>query len=433
MGSFFKLAVGLLSVAVIFNACKEPEGIGLDVLPDGEELSIAWVDSFAIEASTVLDDSVITSNLNNTYLIGDFGDPVFGRVRSELYTQFLLPSSNVDFGDQPQIDSIVLSLAYSGSYGYTDKLKGTMTFGVAELQEPIEDDSTYYSNVQRVCDPNLLGVRTFRPELLSNIVAGTDTLPPSLRIRLNDQFGQRILNSQNTASNASFLNEFNGICVAPQQATMPSGFGSILYFNMVSSFSRLELHYHNTEDTVQLNLAINEDAATHTRFEHEFSQQVLDAVSGDTQTGAQQLYIRSMAGLKTKLDFPHLRQLNELGAVAISKAELVVPLDDSFVPEHGVPNSLQATAIDSGGSSDFLIDFFEGTDYYGGGYRSVEKEYVFNIARHVQSVLDNPEEPDYGLYILNSGNAVNARRGVFNGPQHPTKPMKLRMTYTILN
>jgi hypothetical protein len=36
------------------------------------------------------------------------------------------------------------------------------------------------------------------------------------------------------------------------------------------------------------------------------------------------------------------------------------------------------------------------------------------------------------MYILNSGNAVNGRRAVFNGPTHPDKPLKLRMTYTII-
>jgi hypothetical protein len=46
--------------------------------------------------------------------------------------------------------------------------------------------------------------------------------------------------------------------------------------------------------------------------------------------------------------------------------------------------------------------------------------------------LNSPEEPDLGLYVVNAGNSTNARRGVFNGPQHPDKAMKLRMTYTIV-
>jgi len=118
--------------------------------------------------------------------------------------------------------------------------------------------------------------------------------------------------------------------------------------------------------------------------------------------------------------------------VAINKAELIVPLDESVVAEFGVPNSLQITAIDSNGSPVFPVDFFEGSDYYGGVYDSEKKQYVFNIARHLQSILNSPEIVDYGLYITNSGNSVNARRGVFNGPQHPDKPLKLRMTYTII-
>ncbi|MDP6909624.1 MAG: hypothetical protein QF371_08965, partial [Flavobacteriales bacterium] len=84
------------------------------------------------------------------------------------------------------------------------------------------------------------------------------------------------------------------------------------------------------------------------------------------------------------------------------------------------------------GNSVFLADFFEGSSHYGGSYDEANKEYVFNVARHLQSLLNAPEEPDYGLYILNSGNAVNARRGIFNGPEHPDKPMTLRLTYTAI-
>ncbi len=423
----------LAFILLILNACKEPEGIGLDVLPSGQEMPIAWVDTFTLEARSVFDDSVSTSNLSGTYVIGDFGDPIFGRVQSQLFTQFLLPSSAYDFGEGATLDSIILNMAYSGSYGYTDKLRGMLRFGVYQLTDDIDDDSTYYSNIGWNTDPVAVGQMDFRPDLYSSVITGEDTLPSSLRIPLSTSFGESILNSVNLSSNEDFLSEFKGLNIRSEDLSMPSGFGSILYFDMTSSLSRIELYYHNDTDTAQyLGLEINEDCATHTAFDHEFSSTVIDAESDSIITGATRLYIQSMEGLKTKVEMPFLKELNELGVIAINKAELVVPLDASIDLEHGSPNSLKVTGIDSVGNSVFLIDFVEGSSYYGGTYDPVNKEYVFNIARHLQSILNAPEEPDYGLYVLNSGNAVNARRGVFNGPEHPDSPMKLRLTYTII-
>ena len=40
--------LGLLILLVIAS-CKEPDGIGLDVLPEGEEMPIAWVKKENIE------------------------------------------------------------------------------------------------------------------------------------------------------------------------------------------------------------------------------------------------------------------------------------------------------------------------------------------------------------------------------------------------
>lgn len=423
---------------LIISSCKEPDGIGLDVLPEGEEMAIAWIDSFTIEARTILYDSVQTSGLSSgTYLIGDFGDPIFGRVQSELFMQFKLPSTSVEFGSGAVVDSIILNLAYVGSYGSTDKLKGTMTFGVYELEEDLRNtsttDSAYYSTASHSVSATPLAVYQFRPDLYSDVISGSDTIRPSLRIPLDNTLGTRILASGNLASNDVFLTEFKGLNIKPMDVSMSSGFGSILYFNVASSFSWVKLYYHTDTDTSFVDFLTSNTDGVHTAFHHEYASTAVEsAIAGGTVSGAERLYIQSMAGTRVKVELPHLRELNSLGAVAINKAELVVPLDADLVDEYGVPSNLQITVIDSVGNPIFPVDFFEGSDYYGGVYDSENRQYVFNIARHLQSLLNAPEEVDYGLYITNSGNAVNARRGIFNGPQHPTKPMKLRMTYTII-
>lgn len=411
-------------------SCKEPEGIGLEVLPDGEQMPLAWIDTFSISAKTVRFDSVPTSGLSSgTYLVGDFQDPIFGRVKSTIYTQIQLPSSDVDFGVNPRVDSVILNIAYAGAYGSTDKLNGIMKFGIYRLSEDIYGDSVYYSDDSHSYFPKPLAQFDFRPDLYSDVYDGTDTvaLPPSLRVRLDDMFGRLILNSPNLASNDDFIQEFKGLAIRSDATSMATDNGSVLYMNMTSYATRLELYYN---DTV---MYFDIDEATHSGFEHEYPQAITDALDTNmaNSIGESTLYIQSMAGLRMRILFPHITKLNELGVIAVNKAELVIPVDQDVVTTHGYPSALQVTGINAGDSAVFLTDFFEGTDYYGGTIND-DGEYVFNIARYVQSLLLHPEETDYGLYISNSGNAVNARRAVFNGPLHADKPLKLRMTYTIV-
>lgn len=423
----------LLAIA----ACQEPEGIGLDVLPEGEQMPIAWIDSFTIEAQTVRVDSVRTSG-RGTHLIGDFGDPIFGRVRSQLYTQFKLQTAPGQFTLDDVIDSIVLNLAYSGSYGRIDKFKGRHRFGIYEIQEDLYEDSIYYSDdtVQNISSTPLAEF-DFWPNLLSSLYVTQDSipLPPSLRVRLADTLGQSILWSPNLASNNLFSEQFEGLCIRSIAPNMPDDHGSLLYFNLQSDNSRLELHYHNSqEDSIQYNLDIDNRNAIFSDVDHNFSQEIVDALNGGTTVGGQKLYVQSLAGTRIRLSFPHLKKLTELGAVAINKAEIVLPVDETSQDDFGLPSILTVNSINAGDSAFLLIDSFEpdGLDYFGGVYDSERNEYVFNVARHLQDVINNPDEEDYGLYIM-SLNAVDSRRGVFNGPQHPTKPLKLRMTYTIIN
>jgi hypothetical protein len=318
----------LLAIVVFTPACKDPELIGLEVLPEGEGYPVAWVDTFTVTVSTIAEDSIITSGLTS-YLIGEMNDPDFGISKSELFTQFRLPSTNVSFPNAPQIDSIVLNLAYAGSYGTVNKLSGFQRLGVYRLEDDINDTITYYSNVTHNYNTEPLAQIGFRPDLISNVVTNDDTIPPSLRIRLDPAFGQEILNSTSTtlADNAAFVAAFKGLAIIPENNGLAPGQGAILYFNMVSSVTRVELYYTDTAPK-SLFLPVDVSSATHTHFTHEYPSSIT-SILGNEEAGKNQLYMQAMAGLKVKVEIPHLNNLRNLGTVAINRAELVIPLADN--------------------------------------------------------------------------------------------------------
>jgi hypothetical protein len=436
-----RYAAILLLIMVAFSACQEPEGIGLDVLPEGEEMPIDWT-TIPVVAETVRFDSVRTSG-RGSYAIGDFGDPIFGNVQSQLYSQFLLNSEPGPFTTADVVDSVVLNLKYIGSYGRVDKLKGLQRFGVYEIEEDMlldgdsSSDTVYYSSnaVQNV-SATPLGTIEFQPDLLNDVAAGFDTIGPSLRIRLDNDLGVRIKNSINLNDNDLFVEEFKGLNVRSIAPQMPSDRGALLFFDMNDEESRLEIFYHNAEDTFAHYLFnMNNNNALFTNVSHDFSTEVADAIAGGTTVGADKLYIQGLAGTRIRLKFPTLRGLNDLGAVAINKAELVVPVDESYLDDFGVPAILTVSSIDSADRAFTILDQtaeFNGIDYYGGIYDETNKEYVMNVARELQSILSNPDEEDFGFYIA-SLVAVDGKRVVINGPNHPDRPLRLRITYTIID
>jgi hypothetical protein len=433
MTLLLRWSLPLAVVALLMqSACKEPELIGLEVLPD-DGFGINWVDTFTVAMKTVRDDSVRTSNLaSSIYLFGEMNDPVFGVTRSTIFTQFRLPSVTVSFPASATVDSIVLSLAYSDWYGNINKLTGMQGVRVHRLTEPIFDDSTYYSKVTHEFEPEPLGQRKFRPDLLSNVITATDTVPPSLRVRLDDSFGQAILNagsdnSGTLASNETFLEVFKGLAIIPDNGPMSPGDGAILSFNIGSSLTRVELYY---SDSMRFNMPIDALSATHTRFEHEHPS-AIGSIIDDWEAGQEKGHVQSMAGLRMKLQFPFIKDLKQLGHVAINRAELVLPLADVERTRYLPPNLMNANEADTLGRSLLVIDELE--EYFDGIYRPATREYVFNLARHIQRLIDRPDDREYyGLLLSNSGNAVNARRAVFNGPGVADRPMRLRITYTII-
>lgn len=428
------LAPLVLAVVMFVPSCKEPELVGIEVLPD-DGYGVAWVDTFTVEMSTITDDSVITSNTTSSiYLLGEMNDPDFGTTRAEFYTQFRLPSANLTFLSGAQVDSVVLNVVYGGAYGDVSKYGGIQRFGVYPLEDVIYDSTTYYSNVTRNIGSTPLAQIRVRPNIVSDFFLGADTVPvpPSLRIRLDNTLGQQILQADplsTLTADTAFSKVFKGLAIVPENASLPVGQGGIIYLNLASGYTRLELYYTDTS-AKKLFFPINALCAAHTRIVH---QHLPSIVLDNTTAGEQVGYLKSMGGLKMRLKFPHLLKLKEQGTVVINRAEVVLPLQIGDFSKYGPPISVNAKESDSTGRSLFIIDDFEIEGHLGGEYRPTTKDYVINVARHIQAVLNRPESrPYYGLLIFNSGSAVNARRGIFNGTAHPDRPIRLRLTYTVI-
>ncbi|MDR2868350.1 MAG: DUF4270 domain-containing protein, partial [Bacteroidales bacterium] len=132
------LSAFVLILAIGFFSCnKETNSIGLGLLDD--QLGTDFSDTTTLVAYSEKEDSLLTLQANN--LLGVLNDPVFGQTKSSIYTKILLKSTSTNFGTAPVIDSLVLTLAYSGYYGDTTQ---QIPIRVYRLTDPISSSPSYY-------------------------------------------------------------------------------------------------------------------------------------------------------------------------------------------------------------------------------------------------------------------------------------------------
>jgi hypothetical protein len=437
---FLKRALSLcipILLLSFFNACKEPDTIGMNIQPMGDQLNVADT-NFRLTAYTKKEDS-IRSDETVYNLLGTNDDPVFGKNTASFYTQLRLSADNPTFGDTPVVDSVVLSLAYKKLYGDSFALQ---TVKVYEIARDIYKDSLYYSNREILTMGTVLGSKTFVPEPNDSVAIYSDTVAPHLRINLNKQWAkQKFLDAQgssNLLNNTNFLNYFKGIYVA---STGASGTGAIMGFDLLNSLSRITLYYHNnTQDSLKYNFVINENCARINHFSHSkyyYADPYLRSeISGgaDTVKGDSILYIQSMAGLKVRIEFPTLKDLVKYGKIAVNKADLIVSLDDNDYTVSSYAPPPQLVLIEElDGKIRFLLDQYEGMTFYGGAYNSSKKEYKFNIARHIQQIIDGAKDNlGLSLIVWTADRPNSANRVVLKGPKRKTGNLRLEITYTKL-
>lgn len=428
----------LIIFPIIFlSSCYKPAGkIGDQIQPDQSKLKVFYSDTTTVYAYSVPEDSVRSDELTRNQL-GSIFDPVFGTTVASFYTQFSLSALSQSFGTNPQMDSLFLYLYYDGFYGDTTT---QLKVGVYEMEEGIDIDELYYSNIDKTVFPTDYADYYFYPMPNDSIVVAGDTLPPMLRINLsaNPALGEKLLQAptDSLATNEAFQNYFKGLYVTVEPVNSN---GAILYFNLLQSFSRLIIHFKNDEaDSLYYNFLINSASARVNKYEHDlntgdaaFKQQV---VNGDSTLGAQKYYIQGIGGVKSIIRFPNIYEWSKLENVAVNEAKLILGGAEE-TPYNGEPTQIIVVQITEDGSYKILDDNLVSADYFGGKYKSSVNEYQFRITQYIQELISNPDEPNYGLYLFVYGSSVNPQRFIFTGndPVSDTiSKIRLEMVYTDL-
>lgn len=408
----FCTAISLL----VFTSCKkDPSAIGLDLHPQSDKVTAAMIVSDGIRAYSFTEDS-LTTDERSLALLGSYNDPVFGLASASFVTQMRLLTFNVTFGNNAQADSMIIMLDYQSYYGDTSIAQ---TFHLYELTQSIYPDSTYYSNLS----PGFLtgqqapiGTYTYQPR-------PKDT---SLVISLPQAFAQKFIDAPASvwADNAAFLSFFKGFCFVAD--TMTPG-GAIMYYNLLSTKTKVVLYFTNETTSSSYSFSINSNCARINLFKHNFTSSQITALN-DSLANPDHLFIQAMAGTGVRLYLPGLETYRDSGAIVVSKAELVIPVNSLYTSTiYPNPPKLLNVAFNENKTYSFLPDYLSGEAYFGGSYNDAKKEYRFNIGRYVQQIIDGQRE-DFGIAILSGDNRVSAYRTVIKNTGNPDG-IRLEMYY----
>lgn len=425
-------------------ACQDPLKIGADLLPAGSQAGVFSSDTFLVQASTVLLDSVRTSGAGVGLLAGRYNDPIFGLVEARSYFQVTsLLGDSLKFDAKSVYDSLVLSLTYNGYYyGDTNRYQ---TLSVHRLLDTLDNSKVYLNTSQVPYQAQVLGRLRYKP------LSGRST---AIRVRLSDVLGRELLalaGKTESTNPVAFRNFVKGLALIPGTGDE----GAVVSF----SNAAIKLHYHvdTLKKTFESRLA---GALTPTA---RFSQVTARRAGGDPLAALKpgqalpaartngKVYFQDGLGLGVKLEFPSLFQLRNLpqGKVAFNKAELTIePEPEALSPALSVPSALMLVETNTSnqvlktqGSIRYVLQEGDNSTPQLIGY--FNERYLFNITTQLQqmltgqrgarSLLLHPSPPaivvqNQQQYILDGSYGIQVSRMVLDA-----KRIKLRVYYTVSN
>ena len=436
--SYF-IFTSFLILIILGTSCDKDKSFGLEIQPESQTLGAFLVDTFVLHTSTVISDSIKTDELNGSSPLGNYIDPIFGEVNSSIYTHVRL-AQGYDFRpdngslDSIVVDSVVLYLAIDGSYGNIEK----QTFLIEQIDEEMHIDSSYYSST---------ALNTLQTDLSAGLSLSADPLMPGqfageyvsesiLRIPLSiNDFAWPIINeSGNTTLDGNdeddeFLDWFKGMKISSPIGNN----GGLYYIDLLSSYSKIRLFYRDTSgviaehDTLSFDFNINSNCAFYHQVEHNYNNTPIENALNFPSEGQDQFYVQSLGGVLGVFTIPELDSLKSQNVI-INKAEVIIPFEDYVYDEYNAPSFLLLSRKNDSAEYDFLPDFFEGK--LGGGYNSVNKNYTFNITRHVNEIIADVISNDT-IRVIPTGNGISANRIILNGIESSKKgKSKVVITYT---
>jgi hypothetical protein len=474
--SQYKIAVtGILILFAFVISCTKIDStkLGQDLIPTVD--NIHTFDTVLNVIATNFDDqntcdSIVGADLHALGIISN--DPLFGKTTANIYLElkptaypFTFPAHDKD---SLLIDSAVIVLQYSHSFGDTNTLQKAQVFPLTE--------NFIYDTVYTTCHvfdygTDVLGEKLFVPKSLKDSLhAFKENASNQLRIPISNSLIQNFVANQDKLANDSlFTNFFKGFAIVADQLT---GGQALNYFDLTSPGTRLSIYTRSSKENVKDSTVINfpltaasgqANSIIRERGNSEITNHLTHPAEGDSL-----IYIQTSPGSYAQLTIPGLAGLSNR---VINRAELIVQQEYSPLSSDNIfqaPSYLYLDVKDTSAAKYLPVpcDFSQqelsnNFGHLGGTSKKVMdasgnqvSQYSFNISRYVQSIVTkgkgNPtfrlSAPYYVTVPKAYADACNQlipavrfpRNNIaegrvrLNGTNNTATSIKLRVVYSVL-
>ena len=436
-----RLLLAFFLLIAVGTSCRKGELIGREVQIGDNDIFLKTSDSFHISART------IKANIERTDerflgMIGAYMDPIFGKSIISYASQYHLEKEGFAFPKDAIFDSAFISFKLDGGYrekAIDGRVREHVHYQVFELGQDLVYEDNYFSDEQIRTQPTLIGEYNGLIGLYDTIHVGNEEQPSQIRIPLTDAWGQKMVkaDSINYLTNESFTQFMKGVIVKPIQTNQVGSNGSIFYFNPLSAFTGITIHYHTSSDTTKFQFVTTSFTANLMTFEHDYDAASIGPIIGDTAKGSQELYLQATIGTDIQIELKDIVEKFGSNPKIINIAELIIPVDTN--QPYAPITKLSVSRKLENGTAEFLPDQIQtGNRVVDGAYYADSAYYRFQITQYIQEIIHNydPNRIKSEILLISPfGNNTSANRSVISGPRPGTpgqRQMKIIITYTPL-
>ncbi|WP_243229891.1 DUF4270 family protein [Flavobacterium pectinovorum] len=412
--------------------------VGSDYLAVNNKVIL--IDTVTVEMATINFDSLITSN-QSRILVGNYDDPLFGKVKSNSYFQLASDSYSLVSGASDTeatnyvFDSISMILKYDNYY-YGDTTK-VQTFNIHRLIQKVKpntDDDSFYNNSALNYSPESLGTISYKPR---------PTEKDSINIKMDAAFGQALFQrfkQRDITDFDSFSEYLKGLVLVPSTENSSSVIGFALtskvrlYYSKYLSGTDTETSYVKDftflDATKQFN-AISLDKTGTLIQNLPASSSKLSSLLTNNQG-----YIQSGTGVACRIDFPNIKQLRYISDKgAIVDAELILkPVNNTYSEKFPLSDSLRVFVADKLNRISGTLNSSSGTALYANLNKQSDEfnenvQYSLSVGNFLQKEMLRQSDSRSSLVLVLPNIAKAVNRLVLGDQKHLNNKIQLKIYY----
>lgn len=419
----------VLGIVLIGSCTKTNEfTIGKDFMTPETRLEV--IDTFRVDISTILVDSLITSSKQIAY-VGNYEDTIFGLITSRSFFDLKYDVFG-EIEEKAVYDSAAFLLHYtSKNFGDTLYPMSVSVHRMTELIVPV-NKTALFNTSSFDYEPDPMSTVVFRPE-----PRGRDT---AVNLAVNS-FGEELFSlirtrDERVSNEELFRNYIKGFVLTSGSAVN----NAILGFNASTEKLVLKLYYHidrEEPEKKEITIKMGDTGRQFNKIDFDLSRTPLAGIRENKNEVPASLtgnraFMQGMTGLYVKCIFPTVQNLMADDRWKILKAELIVEPEKYSYEKFELPDSIYLYAGDKRNNMSSLRDgkgMQLKASFQFDNYLHEDNRYTFEITDFILNELaDSYFNPDQSLILGLAMTEQGARfeRLIVEGRR---PPVKLKLYY----